>query len=76
MSCLNPAIGFSTVLVMVFNSNSEGMKRVWLYGIFPFIGGLIAVFFHELVYKKVQDTINEHEEEDDGDGLLDKIEQE
>lgn len=35
----------------------------------PFIGGLIAVFFHELIYKKVQETIQETEEID---GILDK----
>jgi hypothetical protein len=35
----------------------------------PFIGGLCAVFFHEFVYKKVQETIQETE---DIDGILDK----
>jgi hypothetical protein len=34
----------------------------------PFVGGLIAVFFHEFIYKKVQATITETEEID---GILD-----
>lgn len=70
MSCLNPAIGISTVLVMVFNSNSTGIKWIWIYGAFPFLGGILAVIFHELVFKKVQATIVESEE--DADGILDK----
>ncbi len=34
----------------------------------PLIGGLVAVFFFEFVYKKVQETIHESEEVD---GILD-----
>ena len=36
------------------------------------VGGLIAVFFHEFVYKKVRETIKETEEID---GILDKNEE-
>lgn len=42
---------------------------IYVYVPGPLIGGLIAVFFHEFVYKKVQETIQETEEVD---GILDK----
>ncbi len=47
------------------------MSYVYLPG--PLVGGLIAVFFHEFVYKKVQETIQESEEVE---GILDKAEDE
>jgi hypothetical protein len=43
---------------------------------FPFVGGLIAVIFHEFVYKKVAEKISESEAPVEDDGLLDKNEQE
>jgi glycerol uptake facilitator-like aquaporin len=74
MACLNPAIGISTIIVQTFiPDGTQGITWIWLYGGFPLIGGVVAVVFHELVYKKVVRTINESEEQDEG--LLDKTDE-
>jgi glycerol uptake facilitator-like aquaporin len=74
--CLNPAIGVMQTLVMTFDtkSSSSGIKWVWVYGIFPFVGGIVAVVFHELVYRKVTTAIVEIEQtgDEDEEGNLDK----
>lgn len=39
----------------------------------PFAGAILAVLFHEYVFKKTQEVLlEEEEEEDDADTLLDK----
>ena len=74
LACLNPAIGISTIIVQTFiPAGTQGITWIWLYGAFPLIGGVVAVVFHELVYKKVIETIQESEEQEDG--LLDKTEE-
>lgn len=62
LACLNPAIGISTTIVMTFTPDGpQGIKWIWLYGGFPLIGGIVAVLFHEFVYKKVIYAIEESE---------------
>jgi glycerol uptake facilitator-like aquaporin len=58
-SCLNPAIGVMQTLVMAFKNEVNGLKWIWIYALFPLIGGVIAVAFHELVYRKVTTAIVE-----------------
>ena len=72
-SCLNPAIGVSSTIVMTFDNiqGASGIEWIWIYALFPFVGGICAVIFHELIFKKVQSAIVEQEEEDT-DGILDK----
>jgi glycerol uptake facilitator-like aquaporin len=53
VACLNPAIGLATSLTMTFYGDNNGIKYIWLYGLLPFVGGIAAVIFHELVYKRV-----------------------
>ena len=67
---LNPAIGVAVSLIQLFKS-VEQFKYVWIYGLFPFAGAVIAVLFHEFVFKKTQEVLHE-EEEDDPDSLLEK----
>ncbi len=67
---LNPAIGIAVSLIQLFKS-VEQFKYVWIYGLFPFAGAVIAVLFHEFVFKKTQEVLHE-EEEDDPDSLLEK----
>ena len=71
---LNPAIALTTAFVMTFGGVSYGMKWFWIYLSFPFLGAIIGIIFHELLYKQVQDSIEEAETKDDG--LLDTAEQE
>lgn len=69
---LNPAISIGTNFTMLFTHGGGKFKWVWLYGGFPLLGGIIAVVFHEFVFKKTQEVLNEDEEEEDVDTLLDK----
>ena len=45
---LNPAIGFGACVLEFKN----GIQYIWVYALFPFIGSIIAVLFHEFVFKK------------------------
>ena len=49
-----------------------GLEWIWIYALFPFVGGICAVIFHELIFKKVQNAIAKQEEEE-SDGILDKV---
>jgi glycerol uptake facilitator-like aquaporin len=58
LGCLNPAIGISTTIVMTFGGEgANGIKWIWLYGAMPLVGGVLAILFHEIIYKKVADSI-------------------
>ncbi len=69
--CLNPAIAMATCLVMSFGGQPEGMKWFWIYLAFPFLGAILGIIFHELLYKNMQDSVEEVEDKDDG--ILDKV---
>jgi glycerol uptake facilitator-like aquaporin len=69
---LNPAISIGTNFTMLFDHKSY-FKYVWLYGLVPIGGAVLAVVFHELVFKKTQEVLAEDQEEDEGeDNLIDK----
>ena len=53
VATLNPALGLCLPIVNLFNANTEGMKWVWIYSCLPFAGSILAVLFHEFVYKKM-----------------------
>lgn len=70
---LNPAIAIGTSFMQLFFRGSDGFKYVWLYGLIPFGGAVLAVIFHELVFKKTHEVLNEDDGmEDEDDTLLDK----
>jgi TRAP-type C4-dicarboxylate transport system permease small subunit len=65
---LNPAIGFGADILSI-----NGWKWIWLYSLVPFGGSILAIIFHEFVFKKTQEVLNEDMGlEDDQDQLLDK----
>lgn len=68
-SCLNPAIGISTTLVMTFDGENKanGIQWIWVYALFPLVGGVIAVIFHEFIYRKVTTAIVEIEEQQEAE---------
>jgi glycerol uptake facilitator-like aquaporin len=73
---LNPAIGFMSAIVMLFTGHTTGMKWFWIYLSFPFLGALVGVFFFEIIYKKLQDSVEEVDdhkefEGDEHEGMLD-----
>lgn len=45
---LNPAIGFGAGII----EGADGLAWIWIYALFPFIGSILAVLFHEFVFKK------------------------
>jgi glycerol uptake facilitator-like aquaporin len=44
---LNPAIGFGADILSI-----EGWKWIWIYALVPFGGSVLAILFHEFVFKK------------------------
>ena len=72
IACLNPAIAIGSSFAILFDSYSTiGLELIWLFALMPLAGGIAAVFFHEIVYKKMQEKIQEVEEDAD-QGLLEK----
>ena len=65
---LNPAIGFGACIV----EGAAGLEKIWVYALMPFAGSIVAIIFHELIFKKTQEVLNEDENIDDPDSLLDK----
>lgn len=63
---LNPAIGLSACII----GGTNGLSYIWVYSLMPFVGSICAVIFHEFVYKKTQEVLNE-DNHDDPDSLLD-----
>lgn len=61
LACLNPAIGVTTCLFMSFFKNMDGLKYIWMYGLFPFLGAIVAVLFHEFIYKKIHFALRDAE---------------
>ena len=53
LACLNPAIAFGTSFEQTYAGESGGWSRSYIYFPVPFIGSILAVVFHEFVYKKV-----------------------
>lgn len=70
---LNPAVALGTIFQQFMHGNADAFVRLYIYLGFPLLGGVAAVAFHELVYKRVSETIQESEETD---GVLDKGDEE
>ena len=66
LSPLNPAVSLGLMFQQAYNGIGNGFAAIYIYLPFPLLGGLIAVAFHEYVYKRVQETIVESEENNQG----------
>ena len=64
MTPLNPALGLGVMFQQAFHNASNGFEFIYVYIPFPFAGAGLAVVFHEFVYKRVSQTIQESEEVD------------
>ncbi|CAI2378916.1 unnamed protein product [Moneuplotes crassus] len=62
---LNPAFGLGVHLTMLMDHGHHFLKYSWIFIVFPFVGGIIALIVHEFVYKKTQELIQEEDEEDE-----------
>lgn len=60
---MNPAIAIGIFFCSWFKDFGEAWKYIWLYPIFPVIGGVLAVFFFEFVYVKTDEMLKKHAEE-------------
>lgn len=70
---LNPAIALGTSFTQLFDRGVDGFQEVWIYALLPFIGAVLAVLFHEFVFKKTHEVLaDDGNESDDNDTLLDK----
>ena len=65
---LNPAVAFGTIMQQIFHSSGKALAKFYVYLPFPLVGGISAVLFHEYVYKRVQEKINETEDDDHNTG--------
>ena len=52
-------------------NKANGLMYVYIYGLFPFAGGILAVIFHEFVYRKITTAIVEQEQIEDDENTLD-----
>ncbi len=59
---LNPAVALGTIFQQFLHGNADAFIRFYVYMGFPLLGGLAAVIFHEFVYKRVSETIQETED--------------
>jgi aquaporin Z len=48
----NPAIGIGISFTQLFAVGIEGFSKIWVYAAFPLVGSILAVLFHEYVYKR------------------------
>lgn len=69
---LNPAIAIGTNFAMMFDKGPKMFSYVWIYGLFPLAGSILAVIFHEFVYKKTQEVLNDDNNSDENDQLIEK----
>ena len=56
---INPAYAFGVHMTMLMDYGGKNLKYLWLFVIFPFVGGIISLIFYEFVYKKTQEIVEE-----------------
>ena len=54
---LNPSIGAATAITMTFFGNTQGIKSVYIYIVFPFVGSVFALLFYELIFKTIRRSL-------------------
>ena len=72
---MNPAMSLGIMLGSVWNGVAgnrwSAFSDMWIYPIMPFAGAALSLLFFEFVYKKTQETLDEHDEKHHDDGVLD-----
>ena len=57
---INPAFGLCVNITMFMDTGKgEELKWIWLYIFLPFSGSILALIFHEFIFKKSQEGIDE-----------------
>lgn len=63
---INPAYGIAINLTMLMDTGKGNtLKWIWFYILMPIGGAIIALIFHEFIFKKTQEGIEQMEREDD-----------
>ena len=63
---INPAYGVAVNLIMFINTGTgEALKWIWFYALMPFGGAALALVFHEFIFKKTQEGIEQMEKEEE-----------
>mmetsp|Transcript_8931 Transcript_8931/g.6698 ORF Transcript_8931/g.6698 Transcript_8931/m.6698 type:complete len:85 (-) Transcript_8931:47-301(-) len=60
LACLNPALALGSDTAMYFSgqyNGVQGFEQLWLFGLCPFAGAVLAVLFHELIYKPLVERV-------------------
>eukprot|EP00350_Pseudokeronopsis_sp_OXSARD2_P012685 CAMPEP_0170551336 /NCGR_PEP_ID=MMETSP0211-20121228/9350_1 /TAXON_ID=311385 /ORGANISM="Pseudokeronopsis sp., Strain OXSARD2" /LENGTH=228 /DNA_ID=CAMNT_0010858439 /DNA_START=62 /DNA_END=748 /DNA_ORIENTATION=- len=68
LACLNPCVALGSDFAMYFSgqyNGVQGFEQLWLFGLCPFGGSLLAVFFHEVIYKRLVQNVVEKEEREE-----------
>ena len=50
-------------MTMLMDHGGYWLKYIWIFLVFPFVGSLLAVVFHDYVYKKTQGYVEEEYQE-------------
>lgn len=70
-SPFNPAAALGLFWAILFQSNIDETKHIWVFFLFSYMGSLLAVLLFECVYKKAMRASNQTHESDassDDDG--------
>lgn len=54
LSPLNPTIACSQIVMMMLNGDYDKTDYHWIFIVCPWIGGLIAVFLYECIFRKAE----------------------
>ena len=65
MSPLNPAIALAEITFATFSGSIDAMSWAWIYLVFSWGGSLVAVVVFEFVFKKAQNAVVRHDDEEE-----------
>lgn len=75
-ACCNPAIALGIDLTAFIDDAVASASWFWIYLAMPFAGSICAFLFFEFVFKKTQQMLGHHEEEDIEDDVSKRVEEE
>lgn len=78
LSPLNPAIALGQVSMQMFDGEISSTHWQFVYLVFPYAGGLLAVFLYECIFKKAEEAIlaedaREEAEEEEAEDLKQQL---
>jgi hypothetical protein len=73
LSPLNFAVSLAQITMMTFNGNMNATNYQWVYLTFSWLGGLLAVFAYECIFRRAENAVEAHDEEEDRDLAEEKL---